>query len=405
MNNLIFIVAAAVLSGLIFGRLAKLVKLPNVTGYLIAGLILGPSVLNIVPEGMIRDFAVVSEMALGFIAFTIGFNFKRSYFREVGAAPVIIAIAESFGAIILIIVAMILLGFDPALAILLGAIAAATAPAETIMVVKQYNAKGPVTSMLLSVAAFDDAVALIAFGIAATIAKVMVSHAAITIFSVLQPLYEVGVSLVLGAALAVLMKLLLRWFKKPRNRLSITVASIFFAVWLADLVNGSPLLACMALGGVLTNIFDDMDSIAEVSDGFTPPLYILFFFISGAGFDVAALGSVGLIGIVYILVRVAGKIAGAWFGAKITKSDRNIRRYLGPTLIPQAGVAIGLLMVAGAILPEYAKTMNVVILSATFLYSITGPSIAKASLVRAGEIELAKKENKKPIKAHPSLKK
>ncbi len=380
---------------LLFGRLAKFVGLPNVTGYLIAGLILGPYVLNIVSADTVTGFGVVSEMALGFIAFSIGTGFKLSYFKEVGSAPMIIAVCESFGAIILIILTLLVMGMDPALAILLGAIAAATAPAQTIMVINQYRAKGPVTSMLLSVAALDDAVALIGFGFAATIVGVMVRHEAISALAVLQPFYEVGVSLLMGAVLSVLMRVLLKWFKKPRNRIGILIAFIFAATWLADLIHASPLLACMALGGVLTNIFDDMESLVEVSDVVTPPIYMLFFFISGAGFDITALASVGLIGLAYIVMRVVGKWGGAWLGAKLSKSGPVIGRHLGPTLMPQAGVAIGLLIVAAKLVPDYSGVIHTVILCSTFVYSIIGPSFAKSALVRAGEIEVADKAGRK----------
>ena len=391
MENIIFIVAVSILSSLIFGRLAKFAGLPNVTGYLIAGLILGPFILDIVPVDAIEDFTVVSEMALGFIAFSIGMGFKLSYFKEVGTAPMIIAICEAFGAVVLIILTLLVLGFDPALAILLGAIAAATAPAQTIMVINQYRAKGPVTKMLLSVAALDDAVALIGFGFAATIVGVMVEHHAVSAWAILQPFYEVGVSLLLGAVLSVLMRLFFRWFKKPRNRIGIMIGFIFAATWLANLIEASPLLACMALGAVLTNIFDEMDSLTEISDVFTPPIYMLFFFISGAGFDITALASVGVIGIIYIVMRVVGKWGGAWLGAKLSGSDKKVGRYLGPTLMPQAGVAIGLLIVAGKLVPHYATIIHTVILCSTFVYSIIGPSFAKGALVKAGEIELPEK--------------
>ena len=393
MSDLIFIVAVAVLSSLLFGRLAKFFKLPNVTGYLIAGLILGPYVLGLFSESTVANFDQVSDIALGFIAFTIGLGFKRSYFKQVGAAPMVIAVFESFGAVILIIVSMLLLGFDPALSILLGAIAAATAPAQTIMVIKQYRAKGPVTSMLLSVAALDDAVALIAFGFAVTVVKVITTHSAVTVMSVLQPLYEIGISFVLGGVLAVGMKLLLKWFKKPRNRICVTIGVILLASWVAKQIDGSPLLTCMALGGVLVNIFEDVDSIVEVSDAFTPPIYMLFFFMSGAGFNVSALASVGLIGIVYVVMRVAGKMLGAWLGGKISHAGKTVCRYLGPTLMPQAGVAIGLLMVAGSLLPDYAPELRAIILCSTFIYSILGPSVAKSALTRAGEIEEHSEKN------------
>lgn len=381
-----------------FGRLAKFVKLPNVTGYLIAGLVMGPFVLNIIPADVVHQFSVESDMALGFIAFTIGLGFKLRYFKEVGLAPIVIAICEALGAMILIIVVLILLGFDPALAILLGAIASATAPAQTIMVINQYKAKGPVTSMLLTVVALDDAVALIAFGFAATIVRVMVNHTAFSVISILQPLYEVGLSFALGLGLSFIMLLLLRWFKKTRNRICVIIAIVLGASWLADLTSASPLLTCMALGTGLANIFDDVDSIVETTEIFTPPIYVLFFFFSGAGFNIAALASVGVIGLLYVTIRIAGKWGGAWLGGWITKSGTAISRYLGPALMPQAGVAIGLIIVAGKLVPEYASTIQTIILSSTFIYSLLGPSVAKTALVKAGEITVTQQEKKHSVR-------
>ena len=336
-------------------------------------------------------------MALGFIAFSIGTEFKLSYFKEVGWTPIVLAITESLGAVALVTITLILFGVDTRLSILLGAIAAATAPAQTIMVVNQYKAKGPVTSMLMSVVALDDAVALIAFGFAATIVKAMGAHGAISVTSILQPFYEVVISFLLGAAMAVIMTFFLRWFKKPSNRICVLVTFVFFATWIANMIDGSPLLTCMALGAMLTNVFDDIDDVAKVSDAFTPPLFMIFFVISGAGFDVRAIAGIGLIGIIYVIMRVIGKIAGVWFGGALMKTDKNIKKYLGPTLMPQAGVALGLLLVAAQVVPEFAKDIRVIILCSTFIYSIIGPVAAKIALVRSGEIQLITKKDKKAV--------
>ncbi len=337
-------------AGLLFGRLAKLVRMPNVTGYLIAGLVLGPLVLgpcllNLIPADIVESFSVASDMALGFIAFSIGSEFKLSYFKQVGASPIIIAITESLGAVVLVTGVLLLCGVSVPLSILLGAIAAATAPAQTIMVINQYRAKGKgsLTSMLMSVVALDDAVALIAFGFASTIVKTITKGGAFSLLSLLQPLYEVLVSFVLGAALCMLMLLFLRWFKKPGNRLCVTIGFVFGATWLANLLDGSPLLTCMALGAVLVNTFKDTDHVMKVAESFTPPVYMIFFVMSGAGFDLGAVLSVGVIGALYIVLRVLGKMGGAWLGGKITHSEEKICRWLGPTLMPQAGVALGLL--------------------------------------------------------------
>lgn len=384
-------VAIILICGLSFGRLGKLIKLPNVTGYLIAGLFIGPAFLKILPLSVVNNFSVISEMALGFIAFSIGTEFKLAYFKQVGLAPIIIAILEAFCAVIMVTASMILLGFNARLAILLGAIASATAPAQTIMVIQQYKAKGPVTSMLLSVVALDDAVALICFGFAATIVKAMASTASLSVLSVLAPIYEVIVSFVVGAVLGSGMALFLHWFHKSSNRICVIIAFVLFTLWIANAINASPLLACMALGVMMTNVRYDISDVVKVLDTFTPPVFMIFFVISGAGFDVGSLVSIGFIGAVYVVMRVVGKWFGAWLGGTIAKSDANIRKYLGPTLMPQAGVAIGLILVAKTLAPEYASQIQTVILGSTFIYSIIGPSVAKNALIKAGEIVIPDK--------------
>lgn len=391
-SKILIEVAVILLSGILFGRIAKLFKLPNVTGYLIAGLFLGPSFLNFIPEYMVDNFSIISDIALGFIAFSIGSEFNLNYFKKVGIAPIVIATCESLGAILLVMITCILLGFDPMLSIMLGAIAAATAPAQTIMVINQYKAKGPLTSMLMSVVAIDDATALIGFGFASTIVTVLTTKMQTNIvLSILSPIYEILISFVIGAIISVLMKLSFRYFKKPSNRICIIISFILFTYWFADIAHGSPLLACMSLGGVLVNIFDEIDNILDINDSFTPPIFMIFFLISGAGFQVSALKSIGFIGIVYVVMRIIGKVLGAYIGGKLTKQEDKICRYLGPTLMPQAGVALGLIVVAGNIVPDYAVQIRVVILCSTFIYSIIGPIVAKVSLIKAGEIVLPQK--------------
>lgn len=390
-DKILFDIAIVMLSALICGRLVKHINMPNVTGYLIAGLILGPFLTNLIPADMVTNFSVASDMALGFIAFSIGSEFKISYFKKVGAAPIVIACCESFGAVLIVTLTCILLKFPLPLAILLGAIAAATAPAQTIMVVKQYNARGPMTSMLMSVVAIDDATALIAFGFAATIVKAMEESRGISILSILEPVYEVGVSFVLGFLLSIIMIIFFRHFKKASNRLCVMVGILFLTIWISNQIGGSALLSCMALGAGLVNLFDEVDKVMEITNSFTPPLLMLFFAISGAGFDVAALKGIGLIGIVYVVMRVIGKMLGAYVGGKIMKQDEKTCRYLGPTLMPQAGVALGLIMVAQTIVPQYGSQISTVILCSTFIYSILGPSVAKWALTKAGEIKVTVK--------------
>ncbi|SFR93832.1 cation:proton antiporter [Anaeromicropila populeti] len=389
-NKILFDVSILLFSGIICGRLSKFIKLPNVTGYLIAGLLLGPSVFNIISVDMVDNFTIISDIALGFIAFSIGSEFNLSYFRKVGVAPIIIAIAESGFAIIIVTSVLIILGFDLKLSIMLGAIAAATAPAQTIMVINQYKAKGSLTSMLMSVVAIDDATALIGFGFATTIVNMMSADKEFNLLlSILSPIYEIVISFILGAAISIVMKLLFRWFKKPSNRICIIVSLILLTYWSSTILHGSPLLACMSLGAVLVNIFDDIDGIISITDSFNPPIYMLFFVISGAGFEITALKGIGIIGLVYVVMRVIGKWLGAWTGGKLAKQEDKICKYLGPTLMPQAGVALGLVAVAGQLVPDYASQIRVIILCSTFIYSIIGPVVAKVSLVKSGEIVLS----------------
>ena len=388
--NLLFYLAIMLFAGLLFGRLLKLVKLPNVTGYLIAGLVLGPFVTKILSAEQVESLSVISNMALAFIASTVGLSFKRSYFKRVGMTPVVIALLEALVAVFLVQGALIAAGFDVAFSIVLGAIAAATAPAATIMVIKQYGAKGPVTDTLMAVVAIDDAVALVAFGFAVSIAGVISGNGGGNIFlSILQPLWQVFLSLLIGAVMGVLFKIPLRFFKKSGNRLIIIIGFVFMTSALATLCGVSELLACMALGSVFCNISTESDSINDLCDFFTPPLFELFFVVSGAGLDVSVLPQIGVMGAIYVVVRCVGKYLGAFIGAKIMKAPDAVAKYIGPTLIPQAGVAIGLTIVAQSVVPHYAAQVRAVILCGTLIYELVGPAITKITLKKAGEIQSA----------------
>ncbi len=390
-NEILFDVALLLIAGVLFGRLVKKLNLPNVTGYLIAGLLFGPSVLNVISAEMVDNLNIISDIALGFIAFSIGSEFNLKYFKKVGMAPIIIATMESFGAILFVAGTLIILRFDFRLSIILGAIAAATAPAQTIAVINQYKAKGSLTSMLMSVVAIDDATALIGFGFATTIVKMLESSEDFNfVISILTPLYEILISFVIGAGVSIIMKFMFGWFKKSSNRICIIISLILFTYWLSTILDGSPLLACMALGGVLVNIFSDIDNILSVSEAFNPPILMLFFVVSGAGFQISALKSIGFIGLIYVIMRVAGKWLGAWFGGGVMKQEQKICKYLGAALIPQAGVALGLVAAASRMVPDYAAQIKVIILCSTFIYSIIGPAVAKTALVKSGEIVLQK---------------
>ena len=385
--HLFFSIGIMLVAGLCFGRLAKKLKLPNVTGYLVAGLVIGPFVLNIVPQNTVSDLSFVSEAALGFIALSIGGEFKLSYFKRVGAMPVIIAVFEGVIAMAFVTIALCLAGFTLQFALVLGAIASATAPAATIMVIRQYRAKGPVTETLMSVVALDDAVALISFGFAVAIAQSMNTPGVSVVQSILQPFAQVSISLGLGAGLGFLLNLPMRFFKKDSNRMCAMIAFVLIAIALADLTGASSLLTCMALGAVFINACPDAPAAMKITDYITPPVFMLFFVLSGASLDITILPSLGIVGVIYILMRIAGKITGSWLGATISKAPAAVRKYLGPALIPQAGVAIGLSLLAEQVVPDYAAQIRAVVLCATLVYELIGPVISKITLQKAGEIQ------------------
>lgn len=383
-----YYLAIVLLCGLIAGKLVNFVKLPNVTGYLIGGLLIGPSFLNLVTSSGIESLSFVSSVALGFIAFSIGGEFKTSYFKRVGLTPIIIAILESVMAVIFVTGALIACGFDTALSIMLGAIAAATAPAATIMVIKQYKAKGPVTETLLSVVALDDAVALICFGIATAIAQMINNPGqANLILSIMDPIMEIVQSLLVGGILGFLFVIPLRFFKDEDSQQTLIYAFILLALFIAKRGGFSDLLTCMMMGAVFANLSNKSDRVMSICDRITPPIFVAFFVLSGADLNVSILPSIGLMGIVYVVVRVIGKIFGAWLGARISKADKNIQKYLGFALTPQAGVAIGLTVVAKTVVPEYATQIRAVILCGTLIYELIGPSVSKWALKKSGEIK------------------
>ena len=385
--NTLFYLAIILFSGLICGRAVKHIKLPNVTGYLIAGLLLGPHILKLVPTNLIGSLELISEMALAFIAFSIGSEFKLSYLKKVGLTPIVIAILEGLAATFLVTLVLVFFGFDIKVALLLGAIASATAPAATIMVVKQFNAKGPVTETLLSVVALDDAVALIAFGFSMAIVNSLQNpNKASLIMAIISPFIEIIGSVMLGFLLGLLFTIPLRYFKKASNRTIITTGFVFLGSALATMLGLSPLLLCMCMGAMLININKSGNEIMGLVDNVTPPIFLMFFVVSGMGLDITSIPKIGVIGIIYVICRVIGKVAGAYIGAAIMKAPAPVKKYLGYSLVPQAGVAIGLSLIAANTLPELGQAIRTVVLCATFIYELTGPTITKLSLEKAGEI-------------------
>jgi len=386
--NALFYVAAAMLGGLLMTRLTRLIHLPNVTAYLLAGVLIGPYVLNLVGNTSLEGMGVITECALGFIAFSIGDEFKLKNLKAIGKTALTITALESLCAVIFTMSITMILGFEPIVCIMLGALSASTAPAATLLIVRQYKAQGPLTNMLLPVVAADDATGLIAYSICVSIAKGIVNHDAFSFTgTVLLPLLQIAEALVLGAVLGILLAVAHKYFRSHTNRMSLCIAFVMIGVGIADYFGISNLLLCMALGAVYVNIFNDHERILGCIDDWTYPLFLLFFVISGAELNLTTLPKVGLIGIVYILVRFGGKFFGAWLGGTITKQPKVVKDNLGWALMPQAGVAIGMAtMVLKQLPPEYSQIIQTVILSATLVYEIAGPLAAKSALQRAGEI-------------------
>ena len=422
--NQILCIAIALFVGLLSSRLMKLLRLPNVTGYLISGIIFGPYVLgqyiggwNVDPASptSIQAISWISEIALGFIAFTIGCSFKASSLKAVGKRVVIITIFEALGGAIVtiggLLIAYIFLKDTLPLSIILtlGAIACATAPAATLMVIKQYKARGPVVDTLIPVVAFDDAVALIAFSVLFSISKSLAAATNLSIVGVIVvPLIEIVASLALGAILGFLISFGCKFFKSRANRMIMAIASIFVVVGLSMLASNlgwklfgedftfSSLLACMMIGAIFINFRADAQRTIERLDQFTPPLYMLFFVISGANLNITIFASkdallVVIIAAIYILMRCVGKWGGAYVSSKVTKSEPTVQKYLGFTLFPQAGVAIGLATTANQTFIKLgfeneASLVLAVVLTATIVYELVGPMVTKIALTKAGEI-------------------
>ncbi len=401
--------SVALFVGLMLSRVAKRLQLPAVTAYLITGILIGPYCLGALGVGglgfismdNVESFSIISDVALGFIAFSIGNEFRLSQLRETGKQATVIGIAQAVITTLLVDAVLIGLHFImpdklslPA-AIILGAVASATAPAATLMVVRQYKAKGPVTDILLPVVALDDAVGLVLFAISFGIAKALGSSSVDVISIIVEPLIEVVLSLALGAAMGFLFTFFERFFHSRSKRLSMSAAFVLLTVALSMMefevfgihVAFSSLLVCMMLGTVFCNICDFSEELMDRLDRWTAPMYILFFVISGAELELTVFADIFIviIGIVYIISRSGGKYLGAYSSARATKCNSNIVKYLGITLLPQAGVALGMAAKASTLGADGMIVSNIV-LFAVLVYEIVGPALTKIALTKAGDI-------------------
>ncbi len=426
MPSIFLYVAIALFFALLSSRLMKVVRLPNVTGYLLTGILIGPFVLGLAFNGgdfmqagdptvspvaaMLDNLQWISELALGFIAFTIGSSFQLQSIKKVGKRIIVITVLEALGASLLVFLGLMIahfisngrIGWD--LVLTLSAIASATAPAATLMVIKQYKARGPLVDTLLPVVALDDAAALILFAILFSAAKSVAGSSAFSFYETLvKPLLSIIISLAIGALFGLIVSLASRFFKSRANRTIWIIFSICACLGLYHLFQQpymgsfelSSLLMCMMAGAFYVNLRKDALATLEVIERITPVIFMLFFVLSGADLDLSIFAGDAVLFLLfaagfYLVFRVLGKWGGAYLGATLTHCEPQVRKYLGIALIPQAGVAIGLATSAGKSLsvinPEVGGMITAIILTSTIVYELVGPALTKMALSKAGEI-------------------
>lgn len=389
---IIISIALMLICGFAVTRITKRLRLPNVTAYIVAGILIGPYCLNLVPKGVVSGMDFIADIALAFIAFSTGEFFKFDTLKKSGAKVVVITVFEAVLASVLVfIVTYFVLGLELNFSIVLAALASATAPASTVMTIRQTHARGDFVDTLLQVVALDDVVGLVAYSVAISVALASATgafHAA----SVLKPLAVNVLVFLLGGLFGVFLKLLLRK-RSTDNRLIVSVALLFAFCGICAMLDVSPLLGCMSMGMIYINLTGD-ERLFQQLNYFNPPILLLFFVRSGLNFDLGALvntsESIGttpllVVGVLYFLVRIIGKYAGAFFGCLVTKKDKKVRNFLGLALIPQAGVAIGLAATGARTLGgEPGKALETIILASSVLYELIGPACAKLSLYLSG---------------------
>jgi Kef-type K+ transport system membrane component KefB len=410
--NLVLGLAVLLLTGLAFGKLSKKLHIPNVTGYLLGGFLIGPGFFSlffpnytgVVSTEYVESLKIIADIELAFIAFTVGTEFRFEYLKRLGPAPVVIAIFESLFAVIFITLGLLLFGFPLYIALAFGAVGGATAPAATVMVIRQYKAKGPLTEMIYSVVALDDASGLIFFGLATAIIHVLIGQDVQPLWLViLLPILEILGALVSGLLFGAMLVTLTNWFTGRGNRISIVIAVLFLMIALSRFITGtyafelSSLLMAMFAGAYFTNRSKHVETIMPLVERITPPLIILFFVLSGADIQLEAFSATAvLILIIYLVFRVAGKLAGTYFGSQTVKVDPKVKKYLGFGLLPQGGIALGLSILMLDILPAdigltyNGQLLRVVIIAAVFVSEFFGPILLKIALLKSKEATVTK---------------
>jgi Kef-type K+ transport system membrane component KefB len=385
------------LAGLLSARLINKLRFPAVTAYLILGILIGPALFRLVPKGILDASGLISNIVLGIIAFGIGQNFSRDNFNRIGKPVMWISILEACGAWVLVTFVFLVILREPFyVSLLFGAIASATAPAATVMVIREYRAKGIFTDTLLGVVAIDDAWCLIIFAISLAISRAIYGHMLAGFFLIkvfLNSILSIFGAFILGYIVAMALSYLSRYLRTQTELLIFILGFVFLNIGVAIWLNLSVLLANMFLGAVLVNInkssFNFFDSLKTVDS----PLFLLFFVLAGANLEIGILSKLGLIGMAYLIFRVVGKVAGASLGARISNASKSIKRYLGWGLVPQAGVALGCALIAKNDFPTVGGMIFTTIVATTVIYELVGPLCTKYALQKAGEALIEHHQN------------
>jgi NhaP-type Na+/H+ or K+/H+ antiporter len=388
--NAILSLGLILLFGLVSARLINKIKFPSVTAYLLLGILFGPSLANIVSSDLISASGFISNIVLGIIAFSIGQNFSRDNFLRIGRSVIWISLFEATGAWILVTLGIFLILKQPFhLSLLFGGISAATAPAATVMVVREYKSRGNLTDTLLGVVAIDDAWCLIVFALSLAISKAVAAHVSSNLFIIkviLKSVLGIGGAFLLGWTMSLLASNLSRYIRTQTEALVYALGFIFFTIGLALSLHFSVLLACMFLGASLVNLKKTRLNFFDVIRTIDSPLYVMFFVLAGANLEIHFLREIGLVGLVYLTFRMVGKITGVYLGGAISRASKMVRRYLGLGLAPQAGVALGCALIAKSEFPQVGGLIFTTIIATTIIYELIGPLFTKFALEKAGEI-------------------
>nr|WP_075574498.1 cation:proton antiporter [Ezakiella massiliensis] len=388
--NISLKIAIIILFGIAGGKVSKRLNLPNVTGYLLAGLLLGPSFLKLVTPDDAGIIEFVNEFALGIIAFAIGGEFFLPDLKKLGKDVFVITVMEVVGVLAIVFVMMrYVLGQSFVFSIIIASMSAATAPAGTVMIIKQYRADGPLTRTILPVAALDDVLGIIAFGICMSLAKISIGATGdvskVMMFA--APFLEIIYSIGLGFVVGYIFTFLSTKIKSHDHMLCLILVTILGTTGLANMFGISALLCNMVVGATACNLNRNIKRIFDIINEFAPPIHLLFFTFAGASLNLSVLKSIGFLGVVYALSRAIGKISGATIGAKMVNAPPRVQKWLGLALLPQGGISIGLSMIVARELPDHAGEIITVILFSVLVFEIMGPILAKISITKAGEVD------------------